>query len=92
MVPEVVYAVFASLAWLRRGPPTQQALNDLVPSSSPAAMMPDSLPSGLDLLDTSIGEIASLMNNGMLSSETLVATYLGASRSAFNPCCCEVQL
>lgn len=34
---------------------------------------------GLNLLDTSISELAGLLNNGTLSSETLVATYLGES-------------
>ena len=79
MSSRLLYAVCTGLAWLSPGPLTQQAINNLTNTSASTTMTLSTLLPGLNLLDTSISELAGLLNNGTLSSETLVATYLGES-------------
>ena len=79
MFSKLLYTVYAGLAWLCPGRPTQHALQDLTTASPPANMMPHALPPGLNLLNTSISELVGLLDNGTLSSEALVASYLSES-------------
>lgn len=79
MFSNLLYAVYTGLAWLCPGQPTQQAHQDLTTASPPANMMPHALPPGLNLLNTSISELVGLLDNGTLSSESLVASYLSES-------------
>lgn len=66
-------------AWLRPDTFSQQAITYLTFQSPPRANSWGDLPPGLDLLDTSIGEITALLDAGNLTSETLVAAYLRES-------------
>jgi hypothetical protein len=43
----------------------------------PGGPMPSSLPAGLDLLQTSIRQLGSFLNNGSVTSVQLVQAYLG---------------
>lgn len=79
MFSRLLYAVCTGFAWLSPGPLTQQATNNFTNASPSTTMTLSTLPPGFNLLDTSISELAGLLNNGTLSSETLVATYLGES-------------